>query len=168
MANEDFGLPPEVAPIPETSEQREARIRAKAAAAVAAEYEAAMLVRFMAEERAKIAPPGPDAQGFPPDYDRILVSIGNQKTDLTYVPLSLNGYCIKVPRGEEVIIPHCFVEECLEHAIEEVSVQTQGGYITRPAPRFQYSFKGKATKEEYLAYLETQKAKALRETLQAA
>lgn len=167
MTNEEFGLPP-VEATQETPEQKVARLRAEAAAAVAKETDAAMLARFTAEARAAIAPPPPDAQGFPADYDKILINVGNQKTDLAYVPLGLNGYVIKVPRGEEVIIPHCFVSECLERAVEEVTVSSSGGYTTRPAHRFQYSFRGKASREEYQAYMANQKERALRETRQAA
>lgn len=162
--NEDFGLPPAV----ETEEQRLARLRAKAAAAVAVETDEAILKRMITEERAKVAPSSPDGQGFAPVYSKVIVYQGDNKQDQSFVPLGINGFVIKVPRGEEVIIPHCFVTECLERAVAEVTVQSYGGYTTRPAHRFQYKVVGPATTEEYRAFLEKQRAKAEREIAQSA
>ena len=163
-SNEDFGLPP----VTETEEQRLARIRAKAAAAVAAETDEALLARMIAEERARLAPPSPEGQGFALEYSKVIVYQGNDKKDQSFVPLGINGYVIKVPRGVEVIIPHAFVTECLERAVEEVTVTSQNGYTTRPAHRFQWKIIGPATPEEYKAFLEAQRNKAQRELAQAA
>lgn len=167
--NDEFGLPPVQAQSQEdTEQQRLDRLRAQAAAMVAKENDAATLLRFVAEERAKMAPVSPEGQGFPQDYDKISINLGNQKTDLSYVPLGVNGYVIKVPRGEEVILPHIYVKGCLEDAVEEVTIQSMNGYITRPALRFQYSFRGKATTDEYKAFLAKQKEKAERDVARAA
>ena len=167
--NTEFGLPPvSESSVAETEEQRLERLRKKAAAAVAVETDEALLKRMIAEERAKVAPPSPDGQGFAPIYSKVIVYQGNDKQDQQFVPLGINGFVIKVPRGEEVIIPHCFVTECLERAIEEITVRSQNGYTTRPAHRFQYRVNGPATPEEYQAYLEKQKTKVQRELAQAA
>lgn len=165
--NQGFGVEAE------TEGQRVARLRARAVAAVERESDDAMLQRFMAEERLARLPADDtklpvDTQGFPQDYTKVEIFKGQNKFDLAYVPLGINGYTIKVPRGETVILPTCFIEGPLAHAIEEITIQSQGGLITRPAPRFPYNIKGKATIEEYQAYQAQQRAKAERQLGQAA
>lgn len=162
--NAEFGLPP----VQETEEQRLERIRAKAAAVVAAETDEVLLKRMIAEERAKATPVSPAGQGFPDEYSRVIIDQGDLKQDDEFVPLGINGFVIKVPRGVEVILPHCFVTEVLERAIEEKTVKSYGGYVTRPAHRFHWKVLGKATAAEYKAYIESQKNKAQRELAQAA
>ena len=149
--------------VEESEEARIARLREVAAQLVAKETDEDLLKRFVAEERAKRAASLPpqetlDAHGFPMDYDRVEVFKGQNKNDLAYVPLSLQGFVLKVPRGEEVIIPACFTE-ILEHAVEEVTIKSQGGLVTRPAHRFPFTKRGKATREEYLAYRAEQRRK---------
>jgi hypothetical protein len=164
--------------VEETESDRSARLRAKAATQAAAEFdEAAVYAQMLAEERAKRLARitnGPevdlanDTRGFPADYDKIKIFRGSNKQDLPYVPLSLNGLVLKVPRDQEVIIPHAFVADCLDLCVEDITVKSQGGYVTHPAHRFPYSFIGKATPEEYKKFQEEQKAKAQREMAQAA
>ena len=158
--NTEFGIPMVE---PETEAARIERLRAMAVAAVAAETDAEMLERFKAEERAKkLAASGviipKDTQGFPANYVRLEIFKGQNKQDQSYVPLGIGGFVIKVPRGEEVIVPACFVE-VLEHAVEEVTIQSQGGLVTRPAHRFPYQVRGKATPEEYKVFQATQRHK---------
>ena len=162
--NSEFGLPP----VQETEEQRLERIRAKAAGIIAAETEDALLKRLIAEERAKATPLTPIDQGFPAKYSRVIIYQGSGKQDQSFVPLGLNGNVVKVPRGVEVILQNCYIEECLERAVAEVTVQSYGGYTTRPSHRFQWKIVGEATPEEYRAFMESQKAKAQRELAQAA
>lgn len=164
--------------VEETEADRLARLRAKAALQAEAEFdEDAVFAQMLAEERAKrLAKLSGDAEvelatdtrGFPPDYDVINIFRGQGKQDLPYVPLSLNGLVLKVPRGEDVIIPHAFVVDVLNLCVEDITVKSQGGYVTRPAHRFPYNFIRKATPEEYKAYQDEQKLKAQRETAQAA
>lgn len=155
--NQDFGIP-QVA-VTETPAERLARLQAQAEAIIAQETDAEVVERMVAEARAKRAAEllPVDTAGFPKDYVRVVIFKGSQKFDLSYVPLGIGGFVIKVPRGEEVILPKCFVTECLEHAIEEVTVQSEGGLITRPAHRFPYNLKGAATEDEYKAYQQSQR-----------
>lgn len=162
--NSEFGLPQ----VQETAEQRIERIRAKAAQVASAEADEILLKQMLAEERAKIAPVSPVGRGFSDEYSRVIIDQGNDKRDQTFVPLGINGYIIKVPRGEEVIIPTAFITECLEQAVEEITVKSQGGYTTRPAHRFHWRVISVASAAEYKAYIEAQKAKAQREIAQAA
>lgn len=175
--NENFGLPPEAAKEPMDEKARIAGLRAKAEAQAAAEFdEDAVYAKLLAEARAKRSADlmkdeiefATDTNGLPEDYDKISIFRGQGKQDLTYVPLGLDGLVIKVPRGEDVIIPHIFVTECLDHAVEEVTIKSQGGLITRPAHRFPYQFKGKATKAEYQEFQRVQRDKAQRELAIAA
>jgi len=161
----------------ETEAQRVARLRIKAETQAAQEFdEDAVYAKFLAEARDKrmktlsgdeVDLPT-DTRGFPLDYDKIEIFRGQNKQDLPYVPLSLGGLVIKVPRGREVIVPHAFVEDCLALCVEDITIQSQGGYVTRPVQRFPYSVKGKATPEEYKAFQEREKEQALRETALAA
>jgi len=123
---------------------------------------------MIAEERAKIAPASPDGQGFAQRYSKVIIYKGLDKRDQDFVPLGINGYVIKVPRGEEVILPHVFITDVLERAVEEVTVSSQNGYVTRPAHRFQWKVIGLASVEEYQKFLESQRNKAQREIAQAA
>lgn len=149
--NGSFELPEE------TEEARVARLREIAAKRVARETDEELIDRFVAEARAKRVssasePQGSlDAHGFPMDYDRVEIFKGQNKNDQSYVPLGIKGFVLKVPRGEEVIIPSCFTE-VLEHAVEEVTIQSQGGLVTRPALRFPFTKRGKATRDEYLVF----------------
>jgi len=170
----DVFTPPETT---ETDADRIARLRAKAELQAAQEFdEDAVFAKLLAEARDKrmrvisgeeVELPT-DTRGLPEDYDKVEIFRGQNKQDLSYVPLSLNGLVIKVPRGREVILPHAFVVDCLDLAVEDITVQSQGGYTTRPAHSFPYSFKGKATPEEYKAFQEREKALAQRETALAA
>lgn len=166
LHNAAFGLPP----VTETSDQRLIRLQKQAEALIAQETDAEVVERMVAEARAKRAAAElpQDTDGFPKEYVRVVIFKGSQKFDLSYVPLGINGFVIKCPRGEEVILPKCFVTECLEHAIEEVTVQSQGGLITRPAHRFPYSLKGPATPEEYKAFQDQQRELHSRQTMAAA
>ena len=149
--NDSFGLPEE------QEEARIARLRKEAEQIVARETDEELIQRFVAEARAKRVslPQAPqeslDSHGFPMDYDRVEIFKGQNKNDLAYVPLAIQGFVLKVPRGEEVIIPSCFTE-VLEHAVEEVTTRSQGGLVTRPALRFPFTRRGKATRDEYLAF----------------
>jgi hypothetical protein len=169
--NAQFGLPQvgDFAAMVETAEQREARLRAKAAEIVAAESEEHMLKRLIAEQRAMVASGGipTDTQGFPAVYDKVHIYKGRDKHDQPYVPLGINGFVLKAPRGVDIIIPACFTE-LLEHAVEEVTVKSMGGLVTRPAHSFPYTLKGKATAAEYKVYQAEQKARAEQQTVQVA
>lgn len=150
-------------------------LRAQAAAMVADEENAKpgfLLAKFVAEERAMrdaelqqqaadmVAADGPgslNAQGFPNKYHRIVVFKGNAKDDLSYVPVSVNGYAFKIARGIEVIVP-TVVTEALEHAIEDVTEKSEGGLVTRPSHRFPFTIKGDATEAEYQAFKTKSKA----------
>jgi hypothetical protein len=173
--NEAFGIPMAMAPVAqigmvETPEQRMARLRALAQAEIDKETDAEVVARMVAEERAKRADEllPKDTSGWPADYDKIEIAMGPNKNDPLHVPLGLNGFTIKAPRGKEIIVPHIFVTECLDHAIEEITVQSQGGLITRPQRRFPYQFLGKATPEEYKTFVTEQKALAERQMVAAA
>lgn len=149
----------------ESAEARTARLRRLAQIEIDAETDADLVKQMVTDERARRAQEllPIDTSGFPADYVRVTVALGQGKHDLSYVPLSINGYCIKVPRGREVILPRIFVDECLEHAIEEITEQSQGGLITRPVHRFPYSIKGSATTAEYQAFVANQRALAERQ-----
>lgn len=164
--NEDFGLPP--VQVVETEEQRLERLRKAAAAVVAKETDEALLKRMIAEERAKTVPVALVEQGFPAKYSRVIIYQGPGKQDQDFVPLGINGNTVKVPRGVEVILQNCYIEECLERAVEEITVKSFGGYTTRPSHRFQWKIVSSATPEEYRVFMEGQKAKATREIAQSA
>lgn len=164
-------------PTDETDAERITRLRAKAELQAAQEFdEDALYAKVLAEARDKrmrvlsgdeVDLPT-DTRGFPEDYDVIKIYRGQGKQDLNYVPLSLNGLVLKVPRDREVIVPHAFVEDCLAFCIEDVTVQSNGGYVTRPAHRFPYNFIRKATTDEYKAFQASEKELAQRETALAA
>lgn len=155
---------------PETPEQRMARLRAMAVAQAQKESDEEVLAKMLREEKAKLSgielPPDEtvlpvDSRGFPEDYVWLTIYPGREKHDLSYVPLSLGGFCIKTPRGDRVALPRVFMTECLDHAMEEVEVQRQGGLITRPQHRFPYQYHGPATTEEYQQFIASEKAKAM-------
>lgn len=161
----------------ESDAERVARLRAKAELQAAQEFdEDAVYARLLAEARDKRMKVisgdevelATDTRGFPADYDVIKIYRGQGKQDLNYVPLSLNGLVLKVPRDREVIVPHAFVQDCLELCVEDITIQSNGGYVTRPAHRFPYSFIRKASTAEYKAFQEQERALAQRETAQAA
>lgn len=91
------------------------------------------------------------AQGFPEEYVSLTVYKGRDKHDLSYVPVSVNGYAFKIMRGEKVIVPSV-VAQTLDHAIEDVTIESEGGLVTRPAHRFPFTVHGSATTEEYRAF----------------
>lgn len=155
--NNEFGLPTAT----ETPDQRTARIRAKADAVAAQEAEAEEVARLVAADRATRAIEAipTDTSAFEEIYDRVEIYEGRDKNDSAYVPLGINGFVIKVPRGEEVILPRAFTE-VLEHAIETLSTQTKNGITIRDAHRFPFSKRGTATKAEYQSYQAKQRAKA--------
>ena len=173
-ANDAFKAPEAPA---ETDAERVARLRIKAQLQAAQEFdEDAVYAKLLAEERERrmrvisgdeVELPT-DTRGMPDDYDWVEIFRGQSKQDLPYVPLSLGGLVIKVPRGRKVILPHAFVEDCLDLCVEDVTVVSQGGYTTRPSHCYPYSFKGKATREEYTAFQEREKAQAQRELAVAA
>lgn len=185
QSNEEFGLPPVAEAKQEivSAAERVARLREKAEAQAAAEFdEDAIYARLLTEARAKhlsllsgdeVELPT-DTRGFPEDYDRINIFKGSNKQDLSYVPLSLNGLCIKVPRGVDVILPHAFVVDCLDQCIEDVTtpaIDARGnlaGIEIRPAHRFPYQNKGKATTAEYKAFQEQQLEQAARQLARVA
>lgn len=154
---------------PETHEQRMARLQAAADAIINKETDEEIVKRLVEEARQRkldeLLPK--DSSGFPKDYVKVVIFKGREKNDLAYVPLGINGFVIKVPRGEEVILPKVFVTECLEGAIEEITVQSQGGLVTRPAHRFPYNVKGPATPDEYEAFKAAERAKAEKQTAAA-
>jgi len=167
----------------ETDAERLARLRAKAELQAAQEFdEDAVFAKLLAEARTKrqadILNPEAnlpsDTSALPADYDRINIFRGGNKQDLNYVPLGLDGLVIKVPRGVDVILPHAFVADCLDLCVEDTTTPAfdargnLSGVEIRPAHRFPYSFKGKATPEEYRAFQAQQKDKAQREIAQAA
>ena len=167
--NEGFGIP--AIPVAnETPDQRMARLQHLADLQIGAETDAEIVERLVAEARAKRAAEllPMDTAGFPADYDRIEIYEGQGEHDLTYVPLTLDGFCIKAPRGAEIIVPHVFVTECLDHAIETRVLQRPGGLVMRSANRFPYKMLGKATPEEYHAYQKEQKALASQQLAAAA
>jgi len=186
--NEEFGVPQVAPSAEESTADRVARLRAKAAAQVEQEFdEDAVLAQFLSEARAKKLADlskdpinfATDTKGFPDDFDVITIFAGRDKNDLSYVPLGFSSpdigqITLKVPRGVEVILPHIFVANCLDLAIETITtpkLDARGnlaGLEIRDAHRFPYNFKRKATKEEYKAFQESQKEKATRETRQAA
>lgn len=100
-----------------------------------------------------------DSQGFPKDYVRVVIFPGQNAQDLSYVPLAIGGYAVKVTRGKEVILPRVFVE-VLEHAVEEITTQAEGGLITRPSLRFPFQVRGPASEDEYKAFQAQMRAQA--------
>ena len=178
--NEKFAAPE--AELSETD--RLAALRAKAALQAAAEFnEDELFARMLAEERSKRLERltnGPevelatDTRGFPEDYDVIKIFRGPNKQDLNYVPLSLDGLVIKVPRDVEVILPHAFIVDCLDQCVETNLIPmidargNRAGVELRPAHRFPYNFVRKATTEEYKKFQAEQIEKARRELAQAA
>ena len=176
--NDEFGLPAVESKAPVDEKQRVAELRAKAEAMVAQEFdEDAVLAKLVAEARVRrmkaLLPENDtvlptDTKDLPEEYDRIEIFAGREKNDLAYVPLGLEGLVIKAPRGREIILPHIFVTECLDHAIENVTVRSQGGLISRPVARFPYNFKGKATKAEYQAFQKQEREQFQRDTALAA
>jgi len=154
--NQEFGIPADI----------EAQLRAKAAAQVNASFdEAAILAKYVEEAKAKreeelrarasdIAAddtPDFDAQGFPKKYYEINIYKGQGKTDLSYVPVGVNGYVWKIMRGESVIVPSVVVDG-LNDAVTEAVVQSDGGLITRPVHRFPYMQLGERTEEQFKAF----------------
>ena len=162
--NAAFGIPADV----------EARLRQQAEAAASQIDEAALLKKFteeatakrIAELRAKAADaaeaaPEPmksiDAHGFPKKYRKIVLYEGQGKQDLPYVPVGVNGFAWRLQTGKEIIVPSV-VTDTLDAAIEDVTIQSEGGLVTRPKHRFPYQFKGDATEAEYNAFMEKMRA----------
>lgn len=188
--NDAFGLPPlneapakAVKPAEESAADKVARLRAKAEAQAAAEFnEDAVYAKLLAEARdtrtkiltgEQVELPT-DTRGLPEDYDVIRISRGQNKDDPLYVPLSLNGLCIRVPRGRDVIIPHVFVVDCLDQCVETLTtpkIDAMGrlsGFEVRDVERYPYNFKRKATKAEYEAFQAQERETLQRETARAA
>lgn len=105
-----------------------------------------------------------DSHGFPKKYHKILIFKGNQKHDLSYVPVSIGGYAWKLERGVQLIVPSV-ITEVLNNAVQDITSQSNDGLVTRPAHRFPFQIVGEATEQEYLDF----KAKNTRvDTRQAA
>ena len=140
--NASFGLPP----VPATPEQTIAALQAQIAA-LSAQLSA------LAPEQAdpKEGTGALDSQGFPKEYVRLEIFPGRDAQDLAYVPIGIGGYAVKVTRGKEVILPKVFAD-VLAHAVENITTQSEGGLITRPALRFPFQVRGTATEEEFLAF----------------
>ena len=164
--NQGFGIPEVVvAPAAETPEQRMARLQHLADIQIGKETDAEIIERLVAEARAKRAAEllPMDTGGFPAEYDRVEIYEGSGENDLQYVPLTLNGFCIKAPRGTEIILPHVFVTECLDHAIETKVIPVKNasgvsiGIRLKSANRFPYRFIRKATPAEYQVFQKEQK-----------
>lgn len=169
--NDGFGIPEvNAAPASETPEQRMARLQHLADLQIGKETDAEIVERLVAEARAKRAAEllPVDTAGFPADYDRIEIYEGQGEYDLAYVPLSINGFCIKAPRGVEIILPHIFVTDVLDQAVETRVTQRAGGLVLRSSHRFPYRVIGKATPEEYKKYQAEQKALATQQLAAAA
>ena len=148
--------------------RRAAALREKAQAIVDASWnEEVELKQMIAEERgrreealrARAAEDGGNegtgsaaAQGFPNKYHKIMVFKGAQAHDLDYVPVSVNGYAWKIRRGVQVIVPSV-VSETLDHAVEEITIQAEGGIITRPNHRFPFQVIGEASEKEYTEFV---------------
>ena len=166
----------------ETDAERLARLRQKAELQAAQEFdEDAIFAKLLADARDKRTKEvmrevdlPTDTSGLPEDYDVIKIFRGQNKQDLNYVPLSLNGLVIKVPRDKEVIIPHAFVVDVLEQMVEAITMakHDNAGRMTgveiRPAHRAPYNFIRKATTAEYKAFIAGQVEQAKRETALAA
>ena len=167
QANEGFGIPE---PVAETEDQRMARLQHLADIQIGEESDAEIVERLVAEARAKRAAEllPTDTSGFPADYDRVEIFEGQGEHDIAYAPLSINGFAIKAPRGLPIILPHVFVTECLDHAIETHVTQTKTGLILRSSHRFPYRVIGKATADEYKAYQKEQRDLAARQLAAAA
>jgi hypothetical protein len=135
VANAEFGLPPKS----ESLEEQVARLTAENAALRApADHKADDLGTL-------------DNQGFPKEYVKVEIFQGREKHDLGYVPIGIKGYVFKVTRGKPVILPKVFVT-VLEQAVEEITVQSEGGLVTRPALRFPFHVSGPATEAEWLEF----------------
>jgi len=142
-ANASFGLPL-------TAEEQIVELRAKLKAAE--------------EKLAAIVPASEpvqnlDSQGFPKEYVRLQIFQGGEKGALTHVPIGIRGYVVNVERGKEVVIHKAFAD-VLKDAVEDVTVQSEGGLITRPSHRFPFQILGPATEAEYLAFHANMKAGA--------
>lgn len=144
----------------ESPEARMVRLRAAAQVEIDKESDQEIIARIVAEERAKRAEAllPKDTSGWPAEYSRITIFKGAQKFDKAYVELGLNGYTIKAPRGVPIVLPNVFITECLDHAIEDVTEQSQGGLICRPVHRFPYNNHGPVSADDYKAYQVQQKA----------
>lgn len=151
-------------------------LQAKVEAILASdESEEQILARYVAEARAKrdealrakaseltAAEEGTglaEGQGFPNKYVRLVVFKGNARSDQEFVKLGVNGYAWKIARGTEVVVPSV-VANALHDAVQDVTVQSEGGLITRPALRFPYQVIGEATEKEYRAFIDACKQAA--------
>ncbi|MHB8388045.1 MAG: hypothetical protein ACYDBH_00525 [Acidobacteriaceae bacterium] len=165
--NEDFGLPPVDGPKASTRDERIAALRAKAAVVVDSEFdEEAMLKELVAVERAKreadlkvkaalVADEHGvpvDFQGFPKKYVEITVFKSQNAQDGAYAKGAVNGVAYQIERGVKVIVPSVIAYESLDHAVEDVTIQSEGGLITRPAHRFPFTVHRECTEAEYLAF----------------
>ena len=174
QTNEGFGVPEledvTRVPAPENEEQRMARLQQLADLAIAKESDAEIIARLVAEARAKRAAEllPTDTAGFPADYDWVEIAEGQGEHDISYAPLGIGGFVIKVPRGKKWILPHIFVTECLDHAIETIVTQNKNGLTLRSVRRFPYQTFGKATPEDYKAQQIEQKALAAQQLAAAA
>lgn len=152
--NADFGLPAESNALDELAQvKRElAELRAK--------KELAELKAEFALERELAELPPPDNQGFPKKYVRLTVFKSQNPEDPEFATPSINGYVVKIHRGDEVVVHECIMK-VLANAVETKLIpEPNGGYTLRDAPRFPFSVHGPATEEEYVAFQEKMKAQS--------
>lgn len=161
--NKDFGIPAATA---ETPEERQRRLLSAAERLIAAEVDQEEIAALVAQARATRAGANlpTDTEGFRKEYVKVTIFEGNQAFDKPYVELGINGFVIKAPRGPEIVLPKEFVTECLKNAVQEVTVKSQGGLVTRPVHRFPFNVTGPATEDEYRAFQISQKKLAREQT----
>ena len=135
--NANFGLPP-------TKDDEIAALKKQLADANA------KLIASGAGEPVE-APQDLDSQGFEKVYVKLNIAPGQRVDDPARVPLGINGYVIRVERGVDVIVHKAFAD-VLKNAVEDITLQGEGGLITRPALRFPYQILGPASEDEYQAF----------------
>ncbi|MCR4338516.1 MAG: hypothetical protein NUW01_01370 [Gemmatimonadaceae bacterium] len=172
--NEKFAAPE----VKETPAEKIARLREKAELQAAQEFnEDAVYAKLLADARekqaAELARPKidlpTDSSGFAKVYDFVEIFESQDPQERPFVPLSIGGFAIRVPRGKKVVLPHAFVEDCLALAFEARLVKLpSGGYTLRPNHRFPYRVYGSATEDEYLKFMAEQREQEARETARVA
>ena len=100
-----------------------------------------------------------DHRGLRKQYFKVKVYKGQSKNDQSYVKLGVNGYGIMVTRGVDAILPVDFIH-VLDHALEAVVVQSEGGLICEDTHRFPFEVKGEVSEADYLAFIAKCKVEA--------